>query len=129
MGAHPPRWHRIAHALGLARVRQPMSAPRCQWCDRELRKRTDTVWFEGDRPTSREEAQRRTNLPILYIDWSYLYDKNLDLTDEREINRVHVWDGESYTGYPFHQPLFCTQRCAVEFAAASHRGGYRRKQS
>lgn len=36
----------------------------------------------------------------------------------------NLWDGESYR--PLYDGLFCTLRCALGFATASYRAGYRK---
>lgn len=93
-----------------------MTRPCCEQCGRKLAKYTKAIWFDyNDRPKTREEAQRRTNLPIIGLKGHYEAGGGFAYAS--------TWDGESYGLYG--EGMFCTQTCARDFGRAAYRAGYR----
>ena len=98
-----------------------MTAPKCLSCNKPLKKRTTTIFFESPRPgrqirrgaiaadvRTKEEAQRHTNLEVVSV--------------QRNVNDLvwsaGVWDGTSYGPYAC-DGLFCTNSCAQAFGIAA----------
>lgn len=109
--------------------------PLCLWCGKHIRKSTSPHWFghnvgfyaasrdrsfhHGERPTSREEAQRYINEQIVSVEWSRLtHDGEVLPRSQQFIHRVGVWDGESYD-----DEFFCNGDHSRRFAYAAARKG------
>lgn len=92
------------------------TAPLCPCCFKPLRKATLNIRFAEPRPRTRAEAQRLTNQHITSV---HRYHVNAEF-----ISSANVWDGRTYESR--YEP-FCTLRCALAFAQAAHRAGYRIK--
>jgi len=110
-----------------------MTAPRCRWCGRPLRKRTRKTnvhvrrpdftrtlsngqfWrdIEVDEPLRTiEDAQRVTDRPIVHVKMF------AELDGSKSIAWIHDWDGTSYeTRYDF----FCTNNCAAQMGRSAAR--------
>lgn len=97
---------------------------RCRYCGRpckkkslshwfgEVRRQSDYERFHIERPRSRAEAQRLVNGEIIQTRWA-------EDAEGRYIERIQVWDGESYM-----DPFFCTDSCAAAMgrSVAKHHG-------
>lgn len=107
---------------------QAPKQPFCKCCGTPIAKRTASIYFgyQADRsdgrfwiestlrPTSREEAQRATNLELVSLEWSR------DEEGKRTtIRKAGAWDGLSYQA-----KHFCTNRCAIAFAHALAEKGH-----
>lgn len=121
--------------------------PLCRYCGKKIAKSTIKHWFgdrvefyknspdrhihHGEKPRSREEAQKYINEQVISVQWSRLYqDGELLPREQQFINRVGVWDGESY-----EDKFFCNDdharrmgyvvahegRCTAEYNAALRR--------
>ncbi|AXQ69854.1 hypothetical protein HOU03_gp414 [Caulobacter phage CcrSC] len=111
-------------------------APLCRCCFKPIGKATDYYYFgqmaSGDSrrfgstyPRSKAEVQGLVNGIIVSVSWRR-YDPNNSFHDvyRREtggdyIDKVTVWDGESYK-----DGLFCTDRCAVIYARVFAEANY-----
>ncbi|AXQ69295.1 hypothetical protein HOU02_gp430 [Caulobacter phage CcrBL9] len=112
-------------------------APLCRCCFKPIGKATDYHYFgqmaSGDSrrfgstyPRSKAEVQDLINGVIVSVSWRR-YDPHNPHHDtyRREtggdyIDKVTVWDGESYK-----DELFCTDRCAVSYARTYAEAGYK----
>lgn len=66
------------------------------------------------------------NLHVVYESLSVGYQMGPDHSPGASLTR-HTWDGVSYRSRAGTDP-FCTTTCAVKFAQAAHRAGYRMGQ-
>jgi hypothetical protein len=105
--------------------------PRCAYCDKPAPKMTTTVyirksgddrqkdgrWYRYIYPAtplrSIEQCRAYTNQRVISVAYS------VDST----VAHFAEWDGETY--WLKYGGAFCTTQCAVKFARAAHKAGYR----
>jgi hypothetical protein len=99
--------------------------PLCRYCGKPIRKRTESVSFstfaradlKGVKPHSIAEAQRHVNGKIVSVRWTTPtkldHGEFVDTGEPRYIDRVSVWDGESYI-----DEFFCNGDHAQRYAYA-----------
>jgi len=124
--------------------------PRCAYCGKLLRLWTTTERAPRDGATHIpvRDWEYRGNLRVVARDYdnvlispdgsmrildkieddprlyTYRSEQERQGTRERRLDKVHLWDGESYR-YKYWP--FCTDVCSGKFAEAAYRAGYRMK--
>lgn len=106
--------------------------PFCRCCGKAIRKYTTVISFgheqprredfwesRTERPRDRKAAAAFTNQQIVSLSWcsEYAAEKY-----GRYINKVTIWDGESYA-----EEFFCTNRCAQALAHSVAKQGFSTK--
>jgi hypothetical protein len=109
-----------------------MARPRCAYCDKLAPKLTTTVWVGSFTDSSRQkngdwyrhiyldeplrsiaDCRWHTNQQVVSVHYGM----------NNTISRFSEWDGESY--WLKYGGQFCSTPCAIKFAKAAHKAGYR----
>jgi hypothetical protein len=130
MNATPKQYDREFLGLKHTSIVAPLDKrPHCRCCGERLKLRTWHVYFESFGGSGSREADN-ARLLAEAKGWSVVeLKRDSDGCSTGEPRMLAVWDG-GYCGYGFgadNERLFCKQDCAVIFASASYRAGYRLK--
>lgn len=108
--------------------------PLCRACGKPIAKHTSAIYFgwstlssgsmietgqaRREKPRTRAEAQRVSNKEITSVRWHRETRNGERVPSEDYIDRINVWDGETY-----EDQFFCSTQCAVRLARACARDG------